>query len=389
MSSVQERDHQYIAGTYARFPVTLVSGKGSVAYDENGKEYIDMGTGIGVDAFGFVDDTWINAVETQLHKIQHTSNLYYTEPAVELAEILCNKTGMSKVFFVNSGAEANETAIKAARKYQAEHKGPEYSTIITMKDSFHGRTLTTLAATGQEHYHELFQPLTPGFVHSEINNLENVQKLVDEYKVAAIMFECIQGEGGVVNLDKDFVRGLEQIAKDNDLLLIVDEVQTGNGRTGKMYSYMHFDIHPDIVSTAKGLGGGLPIAACLLSEKVQDVFGFGDNGTTYGANPVCCAGAVSVISRIDENLLNGVQERSNYIRNELEGAPGVKGVSGMGLILGVATDRPAGEIVSECLENGVLCLTAKDKIRLLPALNIPMDQLAKAVKVIKEACAKK
>lgn len=389
MSSVQERDHQYIAGTYARFPVTLVSGKGSVAYDENGKEYIDMGTGIGVDAFGFVDDTWINAVETQLHKIQHTSNLYYTEPAVELAEILCNKTGMSKVFFVNSGAEANETAIKAARKYQAEHKGPEYSTIITMKDSFHRRTLTTLAATGQEHYHELFQPLTPGFVHSEINNLENVQKLVDEYKVAAIMFECIQGEGGVVNLDKDFVRGLEQIAKDNDLLLIVDEVQTGNGRTGKMYSYMHFDIHPDIVSTAKGLGGGLPIAACLLSEKVQDVFGFGDNGTTYGANPVCCAGAVSVISRIDENLLNGVQERSNYIRNELEGAPGVKGVSGMGLILGVATDRPAGEIVSECLENGVLCLTAKDKIRLLPALNIPMDQLAKAVKVIKEACAKK
>lgn len=388
MSSVQERDHQYIAGTYARFPITLVSGKGSVAVDENGKEYIDMGTGIGVDAFGFRDEEWLNAVETQLHKIQHTSNLYYTEPAVELAELLCKKTGMSKVFFVNSGAEANETAIKAARKYQAEHKGPEYYTIITMKESFHGRTLTTLAATGQEHYHELFQPLTPGFVHAEINDLDSVRQLVHDHKVAAIMFECIQGEGGVVNLDADFIKGIDQIAKDHDILLIVDEVQTGNGRTGKMYSYMHFDIHPDIVSTAKGIGGGLPIAACLLNDKVQDVFGFGDNGTTYGANPVCCAGAVSIISRIDEKTMQGVQERSDYIRKELEGAPGVKGISGLGLILGVATERPAGEVVTDCLNNGVLCLTAKDKIRLLPALNIPMEELEKAVKVIKECCAK-
>ena len=388
MSSVQERDHQYIAGTYARFPVTLVSGKGSLAYDEDGKEYIDMGTGIGVDAFGYGDETWLKAVDAQLHKIQHTSNLYYTEPAVELAELLCKKTGMAKVFFGNSGAEANETAIKAARKYQAEHKGPEYSTIITMKESFHGRTLTTLAATGQEHYHELFQPLTPGFVHAEINNLDSVRQLVHDNKVAAIMFECVQGEGGVVNLDADFIKGMDEIAKENDILLIVDEVQTGNGRTGKMYSYMHFGIEPDIVSTAKGIGGGLPIAACLLSEKVQNVFGFGDNGTTYGANPVCCAGAVSVISRIDDELLKGVQERSDYIKSELEGASGVKGISGLGLILGIATERPAGDVVKDCLDHGVLCLTAKDKVRLLPALNIPMEDLKKAVTVIKEACAK-
>lgn len=387
MSTIQEKDHQYIAGTYARFPVTLVSGKGSVAVDENGKEYIDMGTGIGVDAFGYGDELWLQAVQSQLGKIQHTSNLYYTEPAVELAQLLCEKTGMSKVFFVNSGAEANEAAIKAARKYQAEHKGPEYSTIITMKESFHGRTLTTLAATGQEHYHELFQPLTPGFVHADVNDISSVEKLVKENKVAAIMFECIQGEGGVVDLDPDFIRGIAQIAENNDILMIVDEVQTGNGRTGKMYSYMHYDIHPDIVSTAKGIGGGLPVAACLLSEKLAGVFSPGDNGTTYGANPVCCAGAVSIISRLDDELLKGVEERSEYIRSQLEGAPGVKGVSGKGLILGIATEKPAGDIVKECLENGVLCLTAKDKVRLLPALNIPMEQLEKAVAVIRAACA--
>ena len=387
MSSIQERDHQYIAGTYARFPVTIVSGKGSIAVDENGREYIDMGTGIGVDAFGYGDEQWLSAVEAQLHKVQHTSNLYYTEPAVELAQLLCEKTGMSKVFFVNSGAEANEAAIKAARKYQAEHKGPEYTTIITMKDSFHGRTLTTLAATGQEHYHELFQPLTPGFVHADVNDIDSVKKLVAEHKVAAIMFECIQGEGGVVDLDPDFIAGIAKIAEEEDILMVVDEVQTGNGRTGKMYSYMHYGICPDIVSSAKGIGGGLPLAACLLSEKLSGVFGHGDNGTTYGANPVCCAGGVSVVSRLTDEFMEGVEERSRFIRSKLEGAPGVKGVSGKGLILGISTEKPAGEVVQKCLENGVLCLTAKDKVRLLPALNIPMDVLEKAVAVICDACA--
>lgn len=387
MTNLQSIDKQYIANTYNRFPIETVSGKGSVVTDADGKKYIDMGSGIGVTAFGLADDEWVSAVTDQLTKLQHMSNLYYTEPCVKLAKLLCDKTGMKKVFFANSGAEANECAIKVARKYAAEKKGAEYSTIITLENSFHGRTLTTLAATGQEHYHELFQPLTPGFVHTPANNLDALKDLALKNKTAAIMIECIQGEGGVIALDEDFVKGAYKFAKENDIVFIVDEVQTGNGRTGAFYAYMNYGISPDVVSTAKGLGGGLPIGAALLGENVESVLGFGDHGSTYGGNPVCCAGAYSIISRIDDSLLAEVKEKSKYIFDSLSGSKGIEGVSGMGLMIGIKTVSPAGDIVKKCMEKGVLCLTAKDKVRLLPALNIPFDVLKEAVEIIKETCA--
>ncbi|MBR2131205.1 MAG: aspartate aminotransferase family protein [Oscillospiraceae bacterium] len=379
-------DKQYVAGTYGRFPVALVSGKGSLLTDADGKTYIDMGSGIGVTSFGISDEIWVNAVTAQLGKLQHTSNLYYTEPCALLAQTLCEKTGMKKVFFSNSGAEANECAIKVARKYSAKKKGAEYSTIITLKNSFHGRTLTTLAATGQEHYHEDFQPLTPGFVYVEANNVEDLCKTVTECPAAAIMIECIQGEGGVIALSKEFVQTAAKLAQEKDIPLIVDEVQTGNGRTGKLYGYMNYGISPDIVSTAKGLGGGLPIGATLMSEKVQDVLVPGDHGSTYGGNPVCCAGALSIIKRLSDDFLAEVRAKSEYIFSTLSGSEGIEGVSGMGLMVGIQTKKPAKDVVNACMERGVLCLTAKDKVRLLPALNIPMEQLKTAIKVIQSVC---
>ena len=386
MSELQNIDKQYVANTYKRFPIEIVSGKGSIVYDDAGKRYIDMGSGIAVTSFGISDDAWVAAVTEQLSKVQHMSNLYYTEPCARLAQMLCERTGMKKVFFGNSGAEANECAIKAARKYAAEKKGADYSTIITLENSFHGRTITTLAATGQDHYHELFQPLTPGFVHAKANDLSGLIALAEQNKVAAIMIEMIQGEGGVNALERDFVLGLTDYAKKNDILVIVDEVQTGNGRTGALYAYQNFGIMPDIVSTAKGIGGGLPLGACLMGEKVEFVLGFGDHGSTFGGNPVCCAGAISILSRIDDRMLAEVREKSAYIFSELSGAEGVEGVSGMGLMIGIKTTRPAAEVLAYCTEHGVLCLNAKDKVRLLPALNIPMDVLKEAVAVIKEAC---
>ena len=386
MSELKTIDQQYVANTYARFPVEIVSGKGSVVCDETGKEYIDMGSGIGVTAFGIADDAWKAAVIAQLGKLQHMSNLYYTEPCALLAQMLCEKTGMKKVFFCNSGAEANECAIKAARKYAAEKKGAEYFTVVTLKNSFHGRTLTTLAATGQDHYHELFQPLTPGFVHAAANDLEGTKTLALESKAAAVMIECIQGEGGVIPLEKDYVQGLAAFCAENDILLLVDEVQTGNGRTGALYAYMNYGVTPDIVSTAKGLGGGLPLGATLFGEKTQGVLQNGDHGSTFGGNPVSCAGALSILSRIDDALLAEVREKSARVFSALEGAEGVEAVSGMGLMIGVKPVKPAGDVVRTCLENGVLCLTAKDKVRLLPALNIPAETLEKAIGILKEAC---
>lgn len=386
MSELKTIDKEYVANTYARFPVEPVSGKGSLVWDEAGKEYIDMGSGIGVTAFGIADDAWVAAVTEQLGKLQHMSNLYYTEPCAMLAKMLCERSGMKKVFFCNSGAEANEGAIKAARKYAAEKKGPEYYTIVTLENSFHGRTLTTLAATGQEHYHELFQPLTPGFVHAPANDLEAVKNAALQAKAAAVMIECVQGEGGVIPMEKAFVQGLADFCKKEDILLLVDEVQTGNGRTGELYAYMNFGVQPDVVSTAKGLGGGLPLGAVLFGEKTEFTLGAGDHGSTFGGNPVCCAGALSVLGRIDDQLLKGVKEKSAYIFKTLEGAPGVESVSGMGLMIGIKTAKPAGDVVKTCMENGVLCLTAKDKVRLLPALNIPMSVLEKAIEVIKGAC---
>ena len=387
MSNITSIDKEYVAGTYNRFPIEISHGKGAEVYGTDGKRYIDMGTGIGVTAFGIADDEWKNAVIDQLSKVQHMSNLYYTEPCARLAKLLCEKTGMSKVFFGNSGAEANECAIKVARKYAADKKGKDYFTIITLENSFHGRTLTTLAATGQEHYHELFCPLTPGFVHTPANDFDALVKTAESNKTAAIMIECIQGEGGVLPLEADFVKKTAQYAAENDIVLIVDEVQTGNGRTGEMYAYMNFGIKPDVVSTAKGLGGGLPIGAVLLSDKVKDVLGFGDHGSTFGGNPVSSAGAISIVERIDDKLLADVKSKSKYIFDELSGADGVESVSGMGFMIGIKTKKPAGDVVRECMANGVLCLTAKDKVRLLPSLNIPMDILKEAVAVIKSAGA--
>ncbi len=387
MADIKRLDKTYIAGTYARFPVQLVSGKGSLAWDEDGKEYIDLGSGIAVNGFGISDEVWLKAVTEQLAKLPHASNLYYTEPCARLAEMLCQRTGMKKVFFGNSGAEANECAIKVARKYAAEKHGPDCYTIVTLVNSFHGRTLTTLSATGQDHYHELYQPLTPGFAHIPAGDLDALKALAKGTKIAAVMIECVQGEGGVVPLSEDFVHSLDAFCKANDVLLVVDEVQTGNGRSGQLYAYMNYGIQPDVVSTAKGLGGGLPIGACLMGEKVQDVFGPGDHGSTFGGNPAACAGGVSILSRIDDQLLAGVRERSRYIFDQLTDAEGVESVSGMGLMIGIKPVKPAREVVSRCIENGVLCLTAKDRVRLLPALNIPMEQLEKAVAVLKAALA--
>ena len=384
--SIMEMDKAYVANTYNRFPVEIVSGKGSRVTDVNGKSYVDMGSGIGVTAFGFGDEAWTKAVTEQLGKVQHTSNLYYTEPCAKLAKLMCEKTGMKKVFFGNSGAEANECAIKVARKYSAMKKGADCYTIVTLVNSFHGRTLTTLAATGQDHFHKDFQPLTPGFVHVPANDLEALKAAVAENKVAGIMMEVIQGEGGVNALDQGYLLEADKLCHENDIPFIIDEVQTGNGRTGKLYGYMNFKIQPDIVSTAKGLGGGLPIGACMMNEKMETVLGFGDHGSTYGGNPVCCAGALSVLERLTDGFLGSVKRRSGYIMSALYGAQGVEGVSGMGLMIGIKTTAPAASVVKKCMEKGVLCLTAKDKVRLLPALNIPMDDLEYAVETIKEVC---
>ncbi len=386
MENVKELDKQYVANTYARFPLQIVSGKGSLVYDETGKEYIDMGTGIAVNTFGVADSEWAAAVTEQLMKLQHMSNLYYTEPCAKLAKLLCEKSGMKKVFFGNSGAEANEGIIKAARKYAAEKKGPEYYTIITLKNSFHGRTLTTLAATGQDKFHQLFTPLTPGFAYADANDLEGLKRLASEVKPAGILVECVQGEGGVLPLTAEFVKGVADLCANEDIDFMVDEVQTGNGRTGKYFAYQNFGVLPDAVSTAKGLGGGLPIGAVLLGEKLKDVYSPGDHGSTFGGNPAVCAGAISVVSRIDDALLEGVKKKSEYIFRELSGAEGIESVAGMGLMIGIMTAKPAADIVKACMANGVLCLTAKDKVRLLPALNIPQELLEKAVAVIKECC---
>lgn len=385
--NIMDMDKAYVAGTYKRFPVEIVSGKGSHAVDSQGKTYVDMGSGIGVTAFGYGDEAWKAAVCAQLDKVQHTSNLYYNAPCAQLAKLLCEKTGMKKVFFSNSGAEANECAIKAARKYSAEKKGADCYTIVTLQNSFHGRTLTTLAATGQDHFHQLYQPLTPGFVHVPANDIQALKDCVAKVKVAGILMEVVQGEGGVLPLTAEYLAAANKLAHEQDIPLMMDEVQIGNGRSGKLYGYMNFDVQPDIVSTAKGLGGGLPIGACLLGEKVQNVLGFGDHGSTYGGNPVCCAGGVSIIGRLTDDFLAEVQKKSAYVFESLTNAPGIESVTGLGLMIGVRPVAPAAEVVKKCMERGVLCLTAKNKVRLLPALNIPMEDLKFAVETIRAVAA--
>ena len=384
--NIKEKDNLYVANTYARFPLILKEGKGSLVKDEEGNEYIDLGTGIAVNTFGFSDNEWVNAVTKQLNTLQHTSNLYYSEPCAVLAEMLCTRTGFKKVFFSNSGAEANECAIKVARKYAAEKKGSEYNTIITLKNSFHGRTITTLAATGQEVFHKDFLPLTDGFIYCEANNCEELKKLIANNKIAAIMFETVQGEGGVLPLNEEFVKTIFELAEQNDILTIADEVQTGNGRTGKLYGFMNYGVTPDIFSTAKGLGGGLPLGATVLGAKVENVLTPSSHGSTFGGNPVACAGAVNILSRITDELLEDVRAKSQYIIETLSNAKGVKSVSGKGFMLGIETVKDAGEVIEECRKNGVLVIKAKNKVRLLPALNIPMDLLEKAVNIIVNAC---
>ena len=383
--NVKAIDKEFVANTYARFDIQLVSGKGSRVFDDTGKEYIDLGTGIAVNTFGFCDEEWTKAVTEQMSKFQHTSNLYYSEPCATLAKLLCEKTGAKKVFFGNSGAEANECAIKVARKWAQDTKGVGDYNVITLKNSFHGRTIATLAATGQDVFHKDFGPFPDGFLYAEANNADSVRELVKENKCCAVMMEAVQGEGGVVALDKAFVKEVAKICGENELLLIFDEVQTGNGRTGTLYAYQQYDVTPDVVTTAKGLGGGLPIGACMMFEKTEKTLGASDHGSTFGGNPIAAAGAVNIISRIDDALLKEVQAKSKYIFDELSSAEGVISVSGLGLMIGIETERPVGEVLSECIASGILPIKAKNKLRLLPALNIPMEDLKAAIEIIKNA----
>lgn len=387
--TTKELDSKYIANTYARFPIVLDHGKGSLVWDTEGKEYIDMGSGIAVNAFGLADEPWIAAVTAQLGKLQHSSNLYYTEPDALLAEQLCERTGMKKVFFANSGAEANECAIKCARKYAADKYGADKRyKIVTLVNSFHGRTITTLAATGQDELHQDFQPLTDGFLYTPANDCAAIKTLVEgDDAIAAIMFELVQGEGGVTPLTQEFVDCIAEICAERDILMVCDEVQTGNGRTGSLYAWMQYCIVPDIMSTAKGLGGGLPIGACLFGEKTEHTLTAGTHGSTFGGNPAVCAGALNILSRIDDALLAEVKVKSEYIKRALDGAPGVESVAGLGLMLGIKTTKPLNDVVAACRENGVLVLTAHGKMRLLPALNIPMELVENAIGVIKSCCA--
>lgn len=377
-----EEDKKYIAGTYARFPVAFKEGKGSRLYDYDGREYVDCGSGIAVNIFGVNDEEWKNAVIAQINSIQHASNLYYTKPQADLACLLCERTGAKKVFFSNSGAEANECAIKAARKYGEIKHGADRKQIITLKESFHGRTLATLAATGQDAFHKYYGPFPEGFVYAD-PTIEGVEACVNE-NTCAVMIECIQGESGVNVLDKDFVQAVEKLCRERDIVFICDEVQTGNGRTGRLYAYQAYGVSPDIVTTAKGLGGGLPIGACMLFEKCAGVFGHGDHGSTFGGNPVVCAGAYSILSRIDEKLLQSVREKGEYFREGLKKIDGVKEVTGMGLMIGIHTDKPAAEVANECMKRGLLVLTAHSNVRLLPPLTISKDDIDFALKILNE-----
>ena len=384
MTSFKNTDKEYVANTYGRFDLEIAYGKGSLVYDTNGKEYIDLSSGIAVNTFGMADNEWIEAVVKQLNKCQHTSNLYYSEPSATLAKMLCERTGAKKVFFGNSGAEANECAIKVARLWASENKGEEYFNVVTLKNSFHGRTLTTLSATGQDVFHKYFNPLTDGFLYAEANNLESVEEIFKNNKCCAIIMELVQGEGGVIALDSDFVSGVSSLCEKYNNLLIFDEVQTGNGRCGTLYAYQGYNVSPDVITTAKGLAGGLPIGACLMFEKTKDVLKPSLHGSTFGGNLIACAGAINVISRIDNSLLNEVKEKSDYIFKNLNGADGIVSVSGKGLMIGIETEGDASVILAKCMENGILPIKAKNKLRLLPPLNIPFDLLKKAVEIIKD-----
>ncbi len=381
--NIKETDKRYIMATYGRVDLEIDHGNGSTLYDTEGKKYIDFGSGIAVNTFGASDPEWVSAVTAQLEKIQHTSNYYYTEPCAKLAEMLCTRTGMSKVFFSNSGAEANECAIKAARKYGTD-KSPSKNIIITLKNSFHGRTITTLSATGQDVFHTNFTPFTEGFVYVEANNIEELIDAMND-NICGIMFELVQGEGGVLTMTPEFVQAAAGLAKKYDALLIIDEVQTGNGRCGTLYAHQQFGILPDIFTTAKGLGGGLPIGATVFAEKLKGILPAGSHGSTFGGNPIAAAGAVNIISRIDDTLLTEVREKSELIKAELSKLDEVEEISGLGLMLGIKTQKSAKDIMLYAMTQGLLVLTAKDKVRLLPPLNITKEELAEGLEILKDA----
>lgn len=382
---LRQMDETYVAHTYGRFDVPLRSAQGALWEDETGKTYIDLGSGIAVNTFGACDPAWAEAVSRQAHTLSHASNLYYTQPQALLAKTLCQKTGMSKVFFGNSGAEANECMIKVARKYGEDHYGPgSRPVIITLENSFHGRTLATLAATGQAVFHAHFGPLPQGFIHVPANDEKALAAALETGHVCGVMMEMIQGEGGVRPLAADYVRRARELCDAHDALLLVDEVQTGNGRTGKLYAYMHFDIRPDVFTTAKGLAGGLPLGACLMNEKTASVLGLGDHGSTFGGNPICAAGALSILERLDHQLLAEVTAKGAYIRSRLSGEKGVQSVSGLGLMLGVETEKPARQVALDCMERGLMVLTAKTRVRLLPPLNISWELLKEGVEILRQ-----
>ncbi len=383
-STLQQLENTYMAETFSRFPVAIERGEGATLFDTEGKRYVDFGSGIAVNIFGANDEKWKAAVIDQLSRIQHVSNYYYSEPQLDLAELLCFRTGAKRVFFANSGAEANECALKAARKYSFDKYGEGRKKIISLNGSFHGRTLFTLTATGQQAFHRFFGPFVPEVVSVDAN-MQAVEK--ESENACAVIIECVQGESGVEALDKGFVRALRTFCDEHDILLICDEVQSGNGRTGKFCAYEHYGITPDIMTTAKGLGGGLPIGACLFFEKTEHTLKPGDHGSTFGGNPVCCAGAVSIVSRLTEDFLLEVQGKAEYLRAKLKGFDGVKRVTGLGLMIGLNVEKPAKEIAQNCLKRGLLVLTAHEKVRIVPPLNITKTEMDEGLTILREVLA--
>lgn len=377
-NELKKEDKKYVANTYNRFDLGIKTGIGSKFIDFDGKEYIDFTGGIGVNVFGATDQIWKEAITKQINLLQHTSNLFYTEPCVRLAKLLCEKTKMDKAFFCNSGAEANEGAIKAARKYKKD----KYE-IITLKNSFHGRTMATMSATGQDSFHKNYEPFLEGFKYATPNVIEDLDKLLTN-KTCAVMIEVIQGEGGVVPLDKEYCLSVQEFCIKHDLLFIVDEVQSGNGRCGYFYAYMAYGLKPNIVTTAKGLGGGLPIGAIIFDIKTSFIFGYSDHASTFGGNPVVAAGAASIISRIDEELLLEVKRKGQMIKDIVMTFKNVNRVDGLGLMLGIVTTKNALDVVKECIIKGALFLTAKEKIRLLPSLLITDDEIKQGLAILKE-----
>ncbi|MEE0913602.1 MAG: aspartate aminotransferase family protein [Ruminococcus sp.] len=386
--NTKEKDLQYIMHTYGRYDVALKSGKGATAYDEDGKKYIDVSSGIGVNSLGYCDEGWVNAVSKQAGTIQHMSNYFYSEQASNLAEKLCNLTGFAKVCFGNSGAEANECAIKLARKYSFDKYGADRNEIITLKNSFHGRTVTTLSATGQDVFHNYFFPFTEGFLHAEANDIDALKNAVTD-KTCAVMFEVIQGEGGVNILDKEYVQSLVKFCNEKDILVIIDEVQTGVGRTGKLFAFENFDVKPDLITVAKGIGGGLPIGLCMCNDKLKDVLSPSTHGTTFGANPVVCAGANYVLDKVsDPKFLEEVNAKGAYLEEKLSKLDDVKSVRRMGLMVGIELkDGDVHDIAIKCVENGLLIITAKSLLRMLPPLTISYEEIDSAVEILEKTLA--